>query len=487
MRISNDNLAAISASGIKVPCYDRKDIRAGIAHIGMGHFHRSHFLGYLDELLDRGLYDKGVFEVDIIPSDKAFIDGLRAQDYMYSVLTLSPEGQETLRIIGAIAGYANYSEEPEKVLSVLSSPDISLITLTITEKGYKYLDDASSLDWNDNDIIHDLGNDMPSTAVGCISKILDMRYKASLPVTVMSCDNIPENGRVLRNCVLQFCERKYPEIAEWVASSIAFPCTMVDRITPGTSPADMSHLMEAYGLEDKCPVHSESFRQWVIEDRFCTSIPDFSKAGALIAEDVKPYELMKIRLLNGSHSALSYPSYMMGHTMVHEALEDPIVRTFIRDCYMDDVSRTLPSVPGIDIDEYENELISRFSNQYIADTVLRLASDGSKKIANAILRPLEETISENRRADSIILALALWEYYFIALDGNGNHMPIDDPRKEDLMKASSDSIGFLRIAGLSEEALASGYLKASMERYLSDLRSNGVRGVLEKHISGKRR
>ena len=292
---------------------------------------------------------------------------------------------------------------------------------------------------------------------------------------------------MLRNCVLQFCERKYPEIVEWVASSIAFPCTMVDRITPGTSPADMSHLMEAYGLEDKCPVHSESFRQWVIEDRFCTSIPDFSKAGALIAEDVKPYELMKIRLLNGSHSALSYPSYMMGHTMVHEALEDSLVRTFIRDCYMDDVSRTLPSVPGIDIDEYENELISRFSNQYIADTVLRLASDGSKKIANAILRPLEETISENRRADSIILALALWEYYFIALDGNGNHMPIDDPRKEDLMKASSDSIGFLRIAGLSEEALASGYLKASMERYLSDLRSNGVRGVLEKHISGKRR
>ena len=487
MLVCNENLSSIG-NKVHVPAYDRSKLDVSIVHIGMGHFHRSHFLTYLDDLLGRGLANTGVFEADIVPADTKYISEFRKQDYLYSVLSFAPDGSRELRINGPIAGYANLTEDPASVMDHLCSPETKLITLTITEKGYCYKDDLGSLDWSDKGIIHDLNEDgQPLTAVGCLSAALHERFLDKSPVTIMSCDNVPENGKMLRECILQFCRRKYPECVSWIEESISFPCTMVDRITPGTSPADMSHLMEAYGLEDKCPVHSESFRQWVIEDRFCTSIPDFSKAGALIAEDVKPYELMKIRLLNGSHSALSYPSYMMGHTMVHEALEDSLVRTFIRDCYMDDVSRTLPSVPGIDIDEYENQLISRFSNQYIADTVLRLASDGSKKIANAILRPLEETISENRRADSIILALALWEYYFIALDGNGNHMPIDDPRKEDLMKASSDSIGFLRIAGLSEEALASGYLKASMERYLSDLRSNGVRGVLEKHISGKRR
>ena len=482
MKISNDNLAYIGKMGIKVPDYDREGLRTSIAHIGLGHFHRSHFLTYMDELLCQGLYDGGVFEIDVVPSDRTFIENLKAQDWMYSVLSLDSDGSRDLRINGPITGYANQTENPSLVNAVLSSPDITLITLTITEKGYCYRDDIGSLDWDNPMIKHDAENDeAPLTAVGCLSLALRERYLRRSPVTIMSCDNVPENGRMLRSCVLQFCRRKYPEIADWVAASVSFPCTMVDRITPGTGESDIVMLRDEYGLEDKCPVHCESFMQWVIEDNFSTPVPDFSRAGALMVRDVKPYELMKIRLLNGAHSALSYPSYMLGYRMVHEAISDPLIKSFIRNCYMEEITSTLPEVPGIDLSAYKDQLISRFSNPHIADTLLRLASDGSKKISNAILRPLEEGLESGKRMEALILALALWEYYFTAHGRDGSQMPIDDPKKDELLAAASYPERFLRAAGLSENTL-SPELTGKMESLLAALEKEGVREVLERFV-----
>ena len=222
--------------------------------------------------------------------------------------------------------------------------------------------------------------------------------------------------------------------------------------------------------------------QWVIEDDFCTEVPDFAKAGALLVEDVRPYELMKIRLLNGSHSALSYPSYMMGLRMVHDAAEDKLIKTFIRERYMEDISRTLPEVPGVDIEAYKDQLIERFSNHHIADTLLRLASDGSKKIANAIIRPLEEGLAAGLDMDSVILALSMWEYYFIFHDSDGKPMPIDDPKADILLGVADNPSEFLNAAGLSDKDPAFEKVSADVGGYLLKLRKYGVEKVLSSFL-----
>lgn len=482
MLVCNENLSLIG-NKVHVPAYDRSKLDVSIVHIGMGHFHRSHFLTYLDDLLGRGLANTGVFEVDIVPVDTKYISEFRKQDYLYSVLSFAPDGSRELRINGPIAGYANLTEDPVSVMDHLCSPETKLITLTITEKGYCYKDDLGSLDWSDKGIIHDLNEDgQPVTAVGCLSAALHKRFLDKSPVTIMSCDNVPENGKMLRECILQFCRRKYPECVSWIEESISFPCTMVDRITPGTEKSDIQFIEDEYGLEDRCPIRCEAFMQWVIEDDFCTEVPDFAQAGALLVEDVRPYELMKIRLLNGSHSALSYPSYMMGLRMVHDAAEDKLIKTFIRERYMEDISRTLPEVPGVDIEAYKDQLIERFSNHHIADTLLRLASDGSKKISNAIIRPLEEGLAAGLDMDSVILALSMWEYYFIFHDSDGKPMPIDDPKADILLGVADNPSEFLNAAGLSDKDPAFEKVSADVGGYLLKLREYGVEKVLSSFL-----
>lgn len=474
MKLNERNLEALGKQGISVPAYDRRHLKRAIVHIGLGHFHRAHFLTYLDTLIRQGDTDWGVFETDIIPSG-VLREKLERQDFLYSLLTLAPDGTRELRVNGPVLGY---SADPEEVLSVLSSPETKLITLTITEKGYAYDDRTGSLDFSHPGIIHDLkGEGLPVTAAGFLALSLKNRFLTQSPVTIMSCDNVPENGVMLRRTVLEMARHLYPEIVPWIEECIAFPSTMVDRITPGTTAEDLTALSERYGLEDELGVRSESFLQWVIEDKTATPIPDFSKAGALVVPDVKPYELMKIRLLNGSHSALSYPAYMLGIKLVHEAAVEPSVHAFIRDRYMEELSQTLPPVPGMDLAGYKDELIRRFSNPYIADTILRLCSDGSKKIANAMLRPLEEALDKKLGVEAISDALALWEFFYLYKDQDGNPMPLDDPAAQELLAVADSPRDFLRIAGLAsqDESFFRG-----MEERLLILKEKGVREFLQR-------
>lgn len=479
MILNNKNRSELMERGIDVPLYDRTKLAHNLVHIGLGHFHRAHFLTYVDTLLRNGQETSGVFEVDLIPSSPSFIDNLTSQDYLYSVLGLSSDGRKELRVNGPIWGYANQTTHPEKVSEVLEDSKTQLITLTITEKGYFYKEDTQSLDWNNLEIIHDLLSlESPKTAVGCLSQALSRRYRSKTPVTIMSCDNVPENGTILRRCILQFCEKKYPEIVSWIEEEIAFPCTMVDRITPGTTEKDLQLIHDVYGIEDGCAVHCEDYIQWVIEDKKSSRIPDFAKAGALIVDDVKPYELMKIRLLNGSHSALSYPAYMMGITAVHDAVNHPVVREFIRNQYMEQIVHTLDPVPGIDLKQYMDKLISRFSNKNIADTVLRLASDGSKKIYNAIIKPLEEGRRKQKAVGALVLALSLWEHYFICKDPDGNPMPIDDPKKEELVSLCHNPKNFLLAVGLDPEIAMDDSLIDEIKSNLQKLAEEGVEATL---------
>jgi len=466
------------------PTYDRSKLAPAIVHIGLGHFHRSHFLTYLDTLLQKGLAGCGVFETDIMPINPAFRSNLEKQDYLYSVIALGHDGSRSVRINGPILGYANAQTEPEIVLQKLVSPETKLVTMTVTEKGYTYSDDKQMLNWDDPSVKSDLeGNAVwPKTMVGFVSLALQKRMEAGMPLTIMSCDNIPENGKVLKRCILQFCGKKYPGLVDWVEKNVAFPCTMVDRITPGTTKTDLQTI-EGYGYHDDCPVHCEDFIQWVIEDDKKTDIPDFSQAGAMLVKDVKPYELMKIRLLNGSHSALSYPSYLMGITQVDKAATDPLIHAFIRKRYMEEITKTLPPVPGIDVEAYKDKLLSRFSNAFIADTILRLASDGSKKIANAISKPLIEAIHHGNEHRAMVFALAVWARFCEGKDEQGKALPLDDPKKDALVAASHDAHEFLALAGISGLSRPEeGALEQLFRTYGEAIRKQGVKKALSEFL-----
>lgn len=485
-KLSEKMLGFLGGSVISYPRYDRSTLKPALVHIGLGHFHRAHFLTYLDTLLNAGKTDVGIFEVDIPPAREEFIENLRKQDYLYSVLSWESDGSAEVRVNGPIMGYANASKEPEIVLGKLAAADTKLVTLTITEKGYCYLDDKQTLNWDDPNVMKDVeGKDAwPHTAVGYISKALAARCKKDLPLTIMSCDNIPENGNVLKRCVFQFCERKYPTIVKWVEKNVAFPCTMVDRITPGTTDVDKDTIEKKCGYRDECPVHCEDFIQWVIEDKKSTDIPDFSLAGAMSVKDVKPYELMKIRLLNGSHSALSYPAYLMGITGVDEAATNPLIHKFIRERYMEEITETLLPVPGIDVTAYKDKLLSRFSNKYIADKILRLASDGSKKIANAIIKPLEEAILSGKKHDAMIFALAGWARFCQGQDEHCADLPIDDPKKDFLIASCRDPEKFLKGAGVSRlDKAQMKALEAEFTKYLGEFEKKGTKKALEAFLA----
>ncbi|WP_320128523.1 mannitol dehydrogenase family protein [uncultured Sphaerochaeta sp.] len=479
VRLRNATLHSLD-SRIKIPSYDRNALSPKLAHIGLGHFHRAHYLSYLEQLLDQGLYDGGVYEIDIIPSDEKFIKDLQSQDYLYSLQTISTDKKQEIEIRGGILNYANASKDPQTVLDVLASPDIKVISLTITEKGYCYDDVHHNLNFEHPLIKEDLISELwPRTAIGFIAKALNQRFeKGKQKVALLSCDNIPANGHVLKVCLLQFIEKKYPKILEWVKQDIFFPCTMVDRITPGTTEETRKNLHNSFHLDDACPVHSEDFIQWVIEDCPTPEIKMFSQVGASLVLSVEPYELMKIRLLNGSHSALSYPAYLMGITKVDQAIDNPLIHSFIRNYYMEQITKSLEPVPGIDLDEYKDVLVHRFANEYIGDRILRLASDGSKKIANAIIKPLFEL----KKNDSLVLVLAFWARFLEGLDEHGTPIPIDDPQKLILCEVQDDDKRFLAFIGIQDVRILSLF-----SFYRKAIREMGTEKVLQHYISGELR
>ena len=466
--------------------YDRSKVRAGILHIGVGNFHRAHQEFYTNRLLEYpDQHGWGICGAMLLPGDERLYRILKKQGQEYTLTVCGRDGHDEAYRIGSLVELLWAGENPEAVLDRIADRNIRIITMTITEGGYNIEKSTGEFILDDKAVRHDLETPRsPQTVFGFIAEGLRRRRAAGNgPVTILSCDNLQHNGNTARKAFTSFIQAQDPELAEWLKDNVTFPDSMVDRITPATRPEDVIRLNGKNGTDDQAPVYCEDFIQWVIEDDFITVVPDFRASGALVVDDVMPYELMKIRLLNGSHSALSYPAYMMGYTMVDKAVSDPLIRKFIREYYMEEITETLSPVPGIDLDDYKDQLIKRFSNPYIADKVLRLASDGSKKISNAIFRPLEEAFAKGIPMDSVILALAMWEYYYQAVDSEGHHMPVDDPKGEELAAVSEDPQGFFRIAGLSESVLSSPLFTGKVREYLSSLRNDGVRKTLENYMS----
>lgn len=423
-------------SGIAVPTYDRAGITTGIVHFGVGGFHRAHQAMYIDRLLaDGGAREWGICGVGVLPADRRMRDVLAAQDGLYTLSVLAPDGSWDTRVIGSIIDYLYAPDDPEAVLAKLADPATRIVSLTVTEGGYHFSATTGAFDADDPEIRADLApNAVPSTIFGLITEgLARRRARGVAPFTVMSCDNIEGNGHVARATFSAFAGLRDPELGDWVAREVRFPNSMVDRITPMTPPEATAQVERRYGVTDQWPVVTEPFAQWVLEDSFTLGRPDYGAVGVQLVEDVAPYELMKLRLLNASHQALAYFGYLSGYRQVHDAAQDPAFRRFLLR-YMDiEATPTLRPVPGVDLGRYKHTLIERFSNPAIGDTVARLCAESSDRIPKWVLPVIRQRLAEGGEIACAAAIVASWARYAEGVDEQGEPIEIVDRLRDRLV------------------------------------------------------
>lgn len=439
MPVLNEATLSELAPTVGTPGYDRSAVYAGIVHFGVGNFHRAHEAMYIDAILARGDTGWGICGVGVLAGDRAMRDALQAQGNLYTLVTNAPDGATEARVIGSIHEYLYAPDDPEAVLDRLADPATRIVSLTVTEGGYSVNDATGEFDPRDSLTLRDLQPDaeLPSSVLGYITAGLARRREGGTPpFTVMTCDNIQGNGHVARTAVLGFAARKDPDLAAWIAENVAFPNSMVDRITPVTTDETRASVLAEYGIEDRWPVRAESFAQWVLEDTFPGGRPPLEQVGVQMVDDVEPYELMKLRLLNASHQALAYPGALAGEQLVHEVCRDPVFADFLLDYMHLEAIPTLRPVPGIDLDAYCRELIARFSNEAVRDTLARLAFDGSERIPKFLLPVLREGLETGGEIRRCAFVLAAWSRFLEGRDEHGDPTPIDDRRAAELLAAA---------------------------------------------------
>lgn len=488
LSVSEATLAQLGER-VDVPKYDRKSLKCGIAHMSIGGFHRSHQAMYIDDLMNTAPGDWLIAGIGLMSQDKEHCDSLKAQDGLYTVLERTKE-KDSARVVGSIKTILHAPTEQQAVIDTLTNPDIKILSLTITEKGYMY-DETGELNANHPAVQEDLKNPQtPKTALGYMALALKLRKERGIdPFTIMSCDNLPGNGHLTKKILLSYIALQDKELRDWVDANVAFPSAMVDRITPVTTGAVVERLEQGFGIADKWPVVCEDFRQWVLEDHFGKSgRPALEKVGVQLVDDVEPYEKMKVRLLNGSHSALSYVSYLMGYREVDVAMADPLISKFVR-LYMDkDITPSVPNVPGIDLTDYKDTLIRRFSNPGIRDQVQRLAEDGSQKIPNAIIPCIRYQLKNGGSYKFAALAIAGWYRYLDGVDETMEAIAIKDPKAETMTAiAKIDNKNPERFLGI--ESIFGGLDKEApfveeVKKALTMICEKGTKATLDAYING---
>lgn len=426
-------------STVGTPTYDRAAVSAGIVHLGVGNFHRAHQAMFIDRILARGVTGWAICGVGMLEFDQAVRDALRAQDNLYTLVTYAPDGTPVARVIGSIHEYLYAPDDPDAVLDRLAAPATRIVSLTITEGGYSVNDATGEFDPRDPLTLGDLepGERPPASVLGYLAAGLARRREAGTPpFTVMSCDNIQGNGHVARSALLGFAGRKDPGLAAWIAEHVAFPSSMVDRITPATTDETRASVLTEYGIEDRWPVRAESFAQWVLEDKFPLGRPPYELVGVQVVDDVEPYELMKLRLLNASHQAVGHLGLLAGEEWVHEVCREPLFADFLLDYMHQEAIPTLRPVPGIDLDAYCQELIDRFSSEAIRDTLARLTFDASDRIPKFLLPVVRQQLETGGEIRRSALVLAAWSRCLEGRNENGGPTPINDRRAADLIEAA---------------------------------------------------
>lgn len=398
---------------------------AGIVHLGLGAFYRAFGAIYVAEAMAAKGGDWGIIGVSL--QSAATRDALRPQGWAYTSVTLSPTGRETT-VIEVLQDVLVAPENPAAVIAAMANPAVKIVSLTVTEKGYCHNPATGHLNPDHPDIQHDLATPLPRSAPGFLVRALAARRAAGdAPFTILTCDNLPENGKLVRGVVLDLARLIDPALADWIAAHARFPATMVDRITPATTPENIAQLAEATGHYDAAPVLHEPFRQWVIEDSFVDNVrPDFAAAGVQMVDDVTAYEHMKLRMLNGTHSALAYMGYLAGHETIADTMANPAFAAYADQLW----SEIIPAVaapPGVNLPDYAAALKSRYANPAIRHRTWQIAMDGSQKLPQRILGTLSENLSAGRPSPGLCLAVAAWMRYVGGVDEVGNPIEVKDP------------------------------------------------------------
>ena len=417
-------------AAIARPLYDRSLLEASLVHIGAGSFNRSHLAVYLDDLLQqnpaRGERWAEV-GVGIMPTDKDLHEALLAQDCLYGHLQMEDDAL-SYRIIGSLLRHIFAPSATQSVLAAIADPQCRILSLTVTEGGY--FQDAYGNFSLDNAILqHDLEQPAsPFSWVGIAAEAAQRRRSThGQPFTLLSCDNVQGNGKVARRALLGFAESLDPRLARWIESNVSFPASMVDRITPRTTEAHRDLVAARFGLRDKAAVVSESFRQWVIEDEFAAGRPAWESLGVQMTSDVAPYEMTKMRLLNGGHSALGYLADLLGMETIAQAAVDPQLARLLA-AFLDEVRPTVPRLPGLNLDEYTASIQHRFANSAIGDQVSRICSEVCAKMARFLAPSLRDLYNSGRSPKLLPLVVAAWLHYLRGTDESGRQMLISDPQ-----------------------------------------------------------
>jgi mannitol 2-dehydrogenase len=441
MKLTQDNLPEI-AQRIPCPTYDRRQLKSGIVHVGVGGFHRSHQAYYLHRLLENGSPDWAITGVGLREGDRKMSEVMREQDGLYTLVTQHPDGTAKCEVIGSIRDYLLAVDDAGAVIDRMAHPDTRIVSLTITEGGYNLNSATGEFDLDNPDVQHELRHpDEPRTVFGYLTAALKRRREKKLPpFTVLSCDNIQHNGAVARKMLLTFARNQDPELAAWIAKEVTFPNSMVDRITPVTTPEITDYLRREYDVEDGWPVVCEPFLQWVVEDTFANGRPPLETVGVQFVDDVTPYEKMKIRLLNAGHSVLGIPGALHGHPTIDACMRDEVFAGFMRR-YMDtEVTPVLDPVEGIDIEQYKDSLEARFANPNIRDSVSRICSESSAKLPKFLIPTVRENLVRGGSIRFGTFVLAAWCVYSDrSTDENGQALKVIDEQKARLQQVAGNT------------------------------------------------
>ncbi|WP_336971684.1 mannitol dehydrogenase family protein [Sphingobium aromaticiconvertens] len=464
--------------------YDRTDVKRGVVHLGIGAFHRAHQAVFFDDCLNAGDLRWGITAASL--RSPTVREQMTPQDGLYTVL-VRDGASEQARIIGAVGEVLVAPEDPAALIAAMAHPDTHIVTLTITEKGYKLDPATGALLADDPQVAADSADlTAPQTAPGYLVAALAVRKAAGLaPFTAISCDNLPHNGRRLRNAVLDLAARHDRALAEWIEREGAFPETMVDRIVPATTDADIAALEARLGVEDRAMVKTEPFTQWVIEDCFCGPRPDFG-AGVQITAAVAPWEEAKLRLLNGAHSGIAYLGGLAGIDHVHEVLENPAARRFVEGLW-DEAEATLSPPPELDVAAYRYDLMARFDNSTLMHRTRQIAMDGSQKLPQRLVATIATRLARGEGITMLALAVAAWMRWQGALDDRGAAYVVDDPmaaltaeRLNGAVTAEAQVDALLGIEAIFPPALAADpVVRAALIGHLESLSTRGAVATIE--------
>lgn len=488
VKLCDANLEALPER-VARPNYDRSNLSPGIVHIGVGNFHRAHQATYLDRLFQANSdHDWGIIGAGIRPEDIERREDLLAQDCLTTVVELDPTGYRA-SVCGSMIDYLPIG--PIAIVSALARPEVRIVSLTITEGGYFIDDKTGEFSIDHPEIRADIENaNRPESVFGILFAGLRLRRQEQLPpFTIVSCDNIPNNGDTTHKALVAYANCIDPDIAKWVADEIATPNCMVDCITPAAGARESSLVTDNFNVKDAHPVVCEPFRQWVIEDRFSAGRPALERVGVEFVNDVEPYDLMKLRVLNGGHAAVAYAGALLGYHFVHDAMDDPLLRAFVDRLARDEIIPTLTPIPGVDFHAYLRSVLERFSNPEIGDTIPRLCRDGSHRQPKFILPTLAARLSAGQPIEGLALEIALWCRFCLGESDDGSPLVVEDENAKQLFaaaqRADSEPAAFLAISDIFGSLGENRVFAESFARALQLIRRAGTVHALECYLSGQ--